>query len=290
MSNRSRLPVLVLVGIVAILGGFGLGAILSRTPDRGSASPSPQSTATGTAASEAPTPGETVASLEPSAAASPSAAPSATPPPPSATVTFRNLFLDASANPDGADRVFTWQSVGPGTITAKLSSVTPQGAMVMCLKTPTKTLGCRTAGSGTLTAKTTKPKESFILTLRGSDIAQPIVNVTLKFPAKDPSVTFENARFDGTDYPDTNGIDATVTPVNEGKLGIKANWGGHPFTYRINLSEVGQPGTDTYEPDTGDVGTDQAFDVRPPGPWHIVLTNTEGGFGVTTMTVTLTWP
>ena len=126
----------------------------------------------------------------------------------------------------------------------------------MCLKTPTKELGCRTAGEGRLTAKTTKPKETFMLVLRGDGIAQPIVNVTLTFPARKPKVTIENARFDGTAYPETNGIQAIVTPREDGDVRVVAEWGGKPFLYELDLIEQGGPGSTVIQPDESSTGTD----------------------------------
>jgi hypothetical protein len=164
------------------------------------------------------------------------------------------------------------------------------GDLTMCLKTPTKTLGCRTAGGGTLTGKTTKAKETFIVTLRGQGIDQPIVDVQLSFQAKKPKVTIENARFDGTAYPDTNGIQALITPRVSGSVGVKADWGGPPFLYEIDLIEQGGDGNLTYAPDMGDVATDLDFAVTAPNPWKLVLQNTETGFGVTPMNAVITWP
>lgn len=291
MENRSRLIVIVLVAVFALVGGFAAGALLTGEGGSGAASPSAEAVASATPTEEPSTEPETEApSDEPSPTdeASPSVAPSPSGAP-AATITFSSLFLDAADNPDGADRVITWKSA-TGGVKAKIATVSPMGDVVMCLKTPTKTLGCRTAASGTLQAKTTKPTETFILTLRGDGIAQPIVDVTLTFQAQKPKVTIENARFDGTAYPDTNGIQATVTPRVDGKVGVTAEWGGHPFTYEIDLMEQGGPGSLTYAPDQGSVGTDVDFAVTAPNPWKVVLQNTEDGFGITPMQAVITWP
>lgn len=290
MENRSRLVVIALIAVLALLGGFAAGALLTGGGGSG-ASPSPEAVASETP-SEEPSiePGSEAPSDEPSA--TDEASPSAEPSPsvvPAATITLHSLFLDAKDNPDGADRVITWKSA-TGGVKAEVATVSPMGDVVMCLKTPTKTLGCRTAGSGKLTAKTTKPSETFILTLRGDGIAQPIVDVTLSFQANKPKVTIENARFDGTAYPDTNGIQATVTPRRDGKLGVTADWGGHPFTYEIDVIEQGGPGNLTYAPDQGSVGTDVDFAVTAANPWKVVLQNTEEGFGITPMNAVITWP
>ena len=185
--------------------------------------------------------------------------------------------------------MFTWASA-TGSVKAEVTSVTPMGDLEMCLSTPDKELGCRTAGSGTLSAKTTKSRETFILTLRGEGTAQPAVDVTLTFPARKPKVSIDNARFDGTAYPDTNGIQAVFTPRQNGDVGVIAEWGGHPFTYEIDLIEQGGSGSLTYAPDQGSIGTDVKFAVTAPNPWKLVLQNTETGFGITPMNASISWP
>ena len=291
MENRSRTIVIALIAVFALLGGFAAGALLTGGGGGSGASPSLEAVATEEPSDEASLEPE---SEEPSDEESPSAeeSPSEAPSPsgaPAAAFTLNSLFVDATDNPDGADRVITWKSA-TGSVKAEVATVSPMGDVVMCLKTPTKTLGCRTAGSGTLRAKTTKSSETFILTLRGDGIAQPIVDVTLSFQARKPKVTIENARFDGTAFPETNGISATVTPRVDGKLGVQAEWGGHPFLYEIDVMEQGGSGSITYAPDQGNVGTDVDFAVTAANPWKVVLQNTEDGMGITPLTAVITWP
>jgi hypothetical protein len=295
MENRSRLVVIALVAVLAVVGGFAAGAFLTGNREAPTVTPTDVAEVTDEPTaieSEAPTDESTEPETEsaepsdqsPSADASPSA-----PPAPTATITFQGLLLDAEDNPDGTDRVFTWASA-TGSVKAEITSVTPMGDLEMCLSTPDKELGCRTAGNGTLSAKTTKSRETFILTLRGEGTAQPAVDVTLTFPAKKPKVAIENARFDGTAYPDTNGIQAVFTPRQNGDVGVVAEWGGHPFTYEIDLTEQGGSGNLTYAPDQGNIGTDVDFAVTAPNPWKLVLQNTETGFGITPMNASISWP
>ena len=160
-------------------------------------------------------------------------------------MTFTQLKLDATDDPDGQDRVVTFTSQGAGTITAKLTTLSPQGTTHFCLSTKTKQLGCKSTDAGTLTAKTTAPTVAFTLTLRGDGTFTPIVEVELSFPAKSPAVKIANARFDGTSFPDTNGLQAFVTPRADGNVRLKADWGGHPFLYEVDLIEQGGPGVHT---------------------------------------------
>jgi hypothetical protein len=295
MENRSRLIVIALVAVLAVAGGFAIGAFLTgdregpaaspidvaevtdEPSDIESESPTDESTAPG---SETTEPTDELPTDDPSASAAPA---------PTATITFQALHLDAEDNPDGTDRVFTWASA-TGSVKAEITSATPMGDLEMCLSTPDKELGCRTAESGTLSAKTTKSRETFILTLRGEGTAQPAVDVTLTFPARKPKVSIDNARFDGTAYPDTNGIQAVFTPRQNGDVGVIAEWGGHPLMYEIDLIEQGGSGNLTHAPDQGNIGTDVDFAVTAPNPWKLVLHNIETGFGVTPMNASISWP
>jgi hypothetical protein len=294
MENRSRLAVIALVAVLAVLGGFAAGAFL--TGNRASPTEAPTDVAEVTdepteVATEEPTdePSDAESAQPTDEATQDPGASATTGPAPTASIAFSRVQLDAADDPNGADRTFTWNSA-TGSVKAEIASVSGIGDLVMCLSTPDKQLGCRTAANGTLSAKTTKSRETFILTLRGADTAQPLADVTLTFPARKPKVSIENARFDGTDYPDTNGIVATFTPRVNGNVGVTAEWGGHPFTYEVDLIEQGGSGSLTYAPDQGSVGTDVDFAVTAPNPWRLVLQNTEGGFGITPLNATISWP
>ena len=97
--------------------------------------------------------------------------------------------------------------------------------------------------NGALTAAAPDGGGDFVLTLRGEGIETPIVDVTITFPATAPAVIIAGARFDGTLYPETNGITATVTPRRNGDVTLAADWGGHPFLYEVELREQGGPGS-----------------------------------------------
>ncbi len=255
-----------------------------------SASPAP-SEATSPSASravESPSPGES-----PSATVAPTAEPSLTPtasPGRPAVVTFTQLKLDASEDPNGLDRELHFQADGTGQVIARLSSISPRGQTVMCLKAPAKDLGCTTTADGQLTARHRGAATDYTLTLRGDGIAAPVVEVALTFPATQPEVTISNARFDGTQFPETNGIQVIVTPRVDGQLGLLAEWGGHPFLYEIDLTEQGGTGGGTLSDQGPATRVNVALPVKAPNPWKLVVQNTEMGFGVTGMTASITWP
>ena len=309
MTNPQRL-LIAAVFIVAVVGGGLLAVNLIGGPGS-SASPGPVAVASGSTApasaspapsqppSDAPSPSEAPESELPSSpvvpSASASAPPSATPRPTTApgqpaTVVFTNLKLDAKDDPAGRNRRLTFESQGAGPITVKLGTLSPQGSTIMCLSADGKRLACKTTAAGAITAKTTTRHASFVLTLRGAGIETPVVEVTITFPAKDPAVTITDARFDGTAFPETNGITAIVTPRGNGEIALEADWGGHPFLYEIDLFEQGGSGTQTLANQGPATRVSERFTITGTNPWKLLLQNIEQGFGATLMTATVAWP
>jgi len=309
MTNPQRL-LIAAVFIVAVVGGGLLAANLIGGPGS-SASPGPVAVASGSTApasaspapsqppSDAPSPSEAPESELPSSpvvpSASASAPPSATPRPTTApgqpaTVVFTNLKLDAKDDPAGRNRRLTFESQGAGPITVKLGTLSPQGSTIMCLSADGKRLACKTTAAGAITAKTTTRHASFVLTLRGAGIETPVVEVTITFPAKDPAVTITDARFDGTAFPETNGITAIVSPRGNGEIALEADWGGHPFLYEIDLFEQGGSGTQTLANQGPATRVSERFTITGTNPWKLLLQNIEQGFGATLMTATVAWP
>lgn len=160
----------------------------------------------------------------------------------------------------------------------------------MCLSADGTDLGCETMATGSLAAETAKKAATFVLTLRGNGGETPVVEVSLTFPATSPSVTVADARFDGTGYPETNGIQAVVQPRADGGVHVTADWGGHPFIWELDLLEQGGAGSQTLANQGPATRMDETLPVTAPNPWKVVLQNTEMGFGPTPMTVTIAWP
>ena len=130
----------------------------------------------------------------------------------------------------------------------------------------------------------------FVLTLRGEGVEAPIVDVTITFPATAPAVIIAGARFDGTLYPETNGLVATVTPRRNGDLTLAADWGGHPFLYEVGLREQGGPGSVVLADQGPATRMAETLPITAPNPWKLVLENTEEGFGPTELDATIAWP
>jgi len=290
MTAQQRLLVMI-VFVVAVVGG----GILAFTVIGGGGLPAPSSVAG--ASATPPVPSATSAAISPTLTPTAAATPSATPTPkpttapgPVAKIVLTQLKLDAGDDPAGQNRVVTFTTGGAGEITAALSTLSPTGTTRMCLTADGKDLGCRTAAAGKLTAKTTKKAATFELTLRGSGTETPVVEVAITFPATTPAVTIANARFDGTMFPETNGIQAIVQPRANGDLHLTADWGGHPFLYEVDLVEQGGAGSQTLANQGPATRMDVKLPITAPNPWKVLLQNIETGFGATPMTATIAWP
>ena len=219
--------------------------------------------------------------------AGPGATPAAGEP---ASIVLTQLKLDATDDPEGRDRVVTFTTGGTGAIAIALKTLSPTGSARMCLSADGTDLGCKTTAGGSLAAETAKKAATFVLTLRGDGAETPVVEVSVTFPAASPSVTVANARFDGTGYPETNGIQAIVQPRAGGGVHVTADWGGHPFLWELDLIEQGGSGSETLANQGPATRMDETLPVTAPNPWKVVLQNIEMGFGPTPMTVTIAWP
>jgi len=284
------LVVVIAITLLVIVDRNGSGRAspgASRTVPTASASPAAIASVNATASS-APAP-----SVTPPASASvkPSLTPSSSPLPGGlATLTFLGLKLDASADPAGQPRIVSFRSDGPGTVTAKLVSTSPRGTTHMCLLVGTKQVGCKDWASGTFRGKSTQAHANWRVTLVGSAIETPTVNLTVTFQALAPSVKIAHARFDGTAFADTNGIQARFTARAPGDAHLLADWGGHPFAYEIDLfDETARTGDATLANQGPSTNVDRTFPIAP-GAWRLVLQNIGDGFGRTDLTATIAWP
>ena len=302
MTNKERL-LIAAVFVVALVGGGILAMGILGGGGGAAATPSPLAVASG---SPTPTPPVTVppiespsataeasapASPEPSASAVPSITPESSPTPGEpATIVLSGLKLDAKDDPAGKDRSIGFRTDGTGDVMATVSVLSPQGSVVMCLGAGGDQLDCTPAGSGTLTAVAPGGGGDFVLTLRGEGIETPIVDLAITFPATAPAVIIAGARFDGTLYPETNGITATVTPRRDGNVTLAADWGGHPFPYDVELREQGGPGSAVLADQGPATRMAETLPITAPNPWKLVLRNAGEGFGRTELDATIAWP
>lgn len=285
----------ILAVILAVLAGATIAFVVF-PGSRATPSP-PSSFAVGSGGSESPS---ASASAAGSASASPStpaqsASPTPAPTPvPLAKLTITQLKLDPSvpANP-GLPRFILFTSDGPGTITAQLKAISQIGTTHMCLRAGSKDIKCLDAASMTIQATTTSAHVAWRVSLEGTGMFTPIVELTVSFPAAAPSVKIFHVRFDGTGSPDTNGLQAIFVPHAAGNVRIVADWGPGSFKYEIDLTNQSNgAGSKTLANQGPSTGTDKSFPVTASETWKLDLKNSTN-VGVPTtigMTATISWP
>jgi hypothetical protein len=286
-----RRVIALMATLLVVVVAAGLLVVLSRGGSGGSTPPPGSGAAiasTGPSPSTSP-PASAVASASLSLSAPPSSSPTPTPVP-AATLTVVGLQLDPTTDTAGKDRIITFTTDGPGTMSVHLATETG-GTTHMCFLAGTKALGCKDWKSGTFNGKTTQAHTNWKVTVRGKGSATPVVDVTTTFQAVAPAVMIANARFDGTDAPTLNGIKVRFVPRSDGNARLVAEWGGHPFDYEIDtFDETTATAGPTYHAQEAATGVDQQTPVTAGDTWSLVLKNSEAGFGTTPMTATISWP
>jgi hypothetical protein len=293
-DEKARQLILVLGGLLALVCVLILLVILTRGGES-SATPSPSPSAP----SASPSPSATITPPSPSSSASavasasigPSGSPSASPMPP-ASLTVIGLAVDPMDLVDGTPRVISFNTDQPGKVTAKLSTTGPKVQTHMCLLAGTKTVGCKDWTSGQFNGTTSSAGTKWSVTLISTKAGEsPVVDVTLTFQSATPTVTVEHARFDGTAAPATNGITFRFVPRAAADSRLVAQWGGHPFIYSIDTTDVtsGAPGP-TFDGQGPATGVDQTLTLPAPDTWQVTVSNAETGFGATDLTATISWP
>ena len=295
MTDRDWRGVAAILAVVlAVLAGATIAFVVF--PGAKTTPSPPGSFALGSAGSESPSasassPASASASLSPSPSASPTPSPT---PVPVAQLTLTQLKLDprvpASA---GVPRFITFTSDGPGTITAQLKAISPIGTTHMCLRAGSKDIKCLDDANMTIKATTTSAHVIWRVSLEGTGMFAPTVELTVTFPAAAPSVKFTHARFDGTGSPDTNGIQAIFVPHAAGNARVVATWGPGSFKYEIDLTNQSSgTGSKTLANQGPATSTDKSFPVTAGETWKLVLKNSTN-VGVPTtidMTATISWP
>jgi len=298
MTDQTLRRVVGVMGtlLVVVLGATVL-LMLSRGGSGGSgvASASPSGSGAGLSATASPSALASVsASLQPSVAPGASSSPISSASPvavPAAMFTVVGLQLDAANDPAGENRIIKFISDGPGTMSVKLVSQTPQGTTHMCFQAGTKTLSCKDWSKGTFSGKTTQAHTTWRVSVRGKGTATPVVDVTVTYLTAAPVVTIANARFNGTSEPGLNGIQIRFVPRAAGDAHLVATWGGHPFAYEIDtFDETTGEGGPSYPNQGPSTNVDQTTPVTATDTWRLILQNIDPGFGTTDLRATVSWP
>ena len=292
MNDRWRAIAIVLAVILALLGGLSAAIVLNEGPGP---TPLPSPT-TAAGASASPSAGASnLASIAPptptgsAPAASPTAVPSPTPQANLTTIVYTAMKLNAQTGPNaGAIRTFSFVTEGPGTVVAATKSTTPSGRAILCLKPAGGTAICRTSSAATLTGTTTRAKTNWLVTASGSGVDAPTLDLTLTFGTAHPSVTLTNGRFDGAAFP-YNGVTFKLTARTAGSITVKADWGGHPFTYALLVEPASTP-AHGIPPSGNSTNATATFPALAATAYNGTLVNQDDGFGTTGLTMTVSWP
>jgi hypothetical protein len=292
VNDRWRSIVIVLAVILALLGGITAAIVIGGGPGP-TVLPSP-TTAAGASSQPSASASALPSSAPPSPTGSappgsPSPAPSPTPQANLATITFTSMKLNAQKGANlGLGRIFAFQTEGPGTVVATMKSTITSGRTIICLKPVGGTGVCRTSTAATLTGTTTRAKTSWTVTAIGSGVDAPTLDITLTFGTSQPSVTLTNGRFDGVTFP-YDGVTFRLTARAAGSIVVKGDWGGKAFNYALLVEPASTPPHGVVASGNAPHAT-ATFAALAHTAYNGTLVNLDDGFGVTPLTLTVSWP
>jgi len=221
-------------------------------PPRSGFVPSPSPHSSATASYRNPT----VVSASPSAAGSPAgsrvaasskvgptATPSDEPLPsstsPEATITFRQLLLDGSTDPAGAERSFSFVSDGPGTVSAEVVQSSPLDSTTLCVAVDSAGPKCATGATPGLTVGVATAHSRWTVTLASANESTPTVDVAFTWRSDHPSMALSNCRFQGYPNPDSaRTLQADFTTRVAGNLSVDAAWSKASVAATLTLAEL----------------------------------------------------
>ncbi len=294
MNDRWRTVAIVLAVVLAVLGGIAAAEVLNSGP-AASVLPSPT---TGAGASGQPSPSSSagpssgpslpLASAAPSVAASATPAPSPTPQANLTSITFSAMRLSAQRGTlIGKARLFSFTTQGPGTVTATTKPAGGSGRTIFCLKPAGGSGVCRTGTGLTLTGTTSRASTNWQVSAIGSGSDAPTLDIGLTFGSSTPSVSLANGRFDGTDFP-YDGATFQLKARSNGPIKVSASW-GHPFDYALLVEPASTPPHDLNT--TGNAPSASTTVPATAGTlYNGTIANLEGGFGITDLTLIVSWP
>lgn len=292
MNDRWRTIAIVLALVLALLGGIAAAVVLTAGPGpsvlpspttAAGASNSPSAEASGLPSSAPPSPTGSAPAV------SPTATPSPTPQANLTTIVFTSMKLNAQKGANlGLGRTFAFQTEGPGTVVAAMKSTIVSGRAILCLKPVGGTGVCRTSTAATLTGRTSRAKTSWTVTAIGSGTDSPTLDIRLTFGTAHPSVTLTNGRFDGTTFP-YDGATFRLTARASGSIVVKANWGAHPFDYALLVEPASTPPHGVVPTGNAPFAT-ATFAATAGTVYNGTLVNLADGFGLTPLTMTVSWP
>lgn len=176
----------------------------------------------------------------------PTILPSITPVPkaPIASITFNNLQLDASTDPQGKARTFTFITDGVGPVGISITKSSPAKTTTkICASVDGSKPDCRIGTRVTYTGAFTDTAHSvWVVTLIGNVGATPTVDVKFSWPANKATITLTHGRLQGSSSPgvseNLNGFAATFVARANGNVGLSALWTTITTDVAVTTSQV----------------------------------------------------
>ncbi len=273
---------------------------LGTSPGTSPSTLEPTPSGPGTTLVSTPTPSSTPtepATPTPSPTPSPTPVPTVNPTSPRRDIRVSALGLDNHDPEVGIARLVTFNVDGPSLITAKLSNVSA-GQVRACLWQGDDVLAktCRTTHGGKLQVATFGAGQTtWHLSLIGNhQQVSPYVDLDLGFNTDQPSVRFDNLRFQGIPIPNYNGLTATVEALADGQLQLNGAFdSGHQHAYRIVIEQLGPDAATLYD-QTG--GPNSGFNVSQSATngvaYRLTVSNPNEQAEVTAvfLSLTISWP
>jgi len=172
--------------------------------------------------------------------------PTETPPPtalpsqtsPTASVTFNNLMLDSSTDPNGSTRTFSFASDGPGMVSAGIVATSPLETTTLCVAVDASPKQCASGGTPGFTIPVTTAYSNWIVSVSSASEGTPTVDVAFSWPTDDPSIFVEGGRFQGSPNPDSlRSLTATFMTRTAGQLKLDAAWPPATVEATVTLSD-----------------------------------------------------
>ena len=257
-----------------------------RSPSAVSASPS-------AAGSPAGSPVATASKAGPTATPSEEPIPSSTSP--EATITFRQLLLDGSTDPAGAERSFSFVSDGPGTVSAEIDQSSPLDSTTLCVAVDSAGPRCATGATPGVTVGVATAHSRWTVTLASAYESSPTVDVTLSWRTDHPSMALSNCLFQGYPNPDSvRTLMADFTTRGAGNLSVDAAWSRTSVAATLTLADLSGAnpvtlGTAAY---TGKTSISPAYTHPVVGgrTYEVTLYNNGSDTGRTVLTATVAFP
>jgi hypothetical protein len=239
--RRAAVAVVAAVAIVAVVGFFGGSVLLPSSASRTS-SPAASAGSTATTGQSADaSPGPT-SSLGPSVASTPAESPPAQTAP-TAQITLNELVLDSSATGDGLPTTVTFVSDGPGLVAVSVVASAPTDSTRICLSGDGGTPVCAAGATPSASFYSVSSQSKWSATLVSASEASPTIDVTLRWPANQPSVTVLHSPFEGEPNRDSlRSLTATVSARGDGSIGVTASWAPDTLATSLTVWQVGPDG------------------------------------------------